>query len=205
MSGARAKLAGLIDRRPLRAEGARTTNVPFAWFLTAVVVWAVAVVYVAQAHLPKNVAALPLQNTTSSPIRTITPQGWAFFTKSPRDAELAPFRKEGGEWRDAARTPHAKPSNIFGLDRASRSQGIEMALLLNEAPTTKWADCADSSDVTDCLEKAKTSGTLKNPSPDPTLCGRAAVVQMRPVPWAWRDLMPAAHTPEKAAVWEVTC
>ncbi|MGW3949908.1 hypothetical protein ACWEKM_02805 [Streptomyces sp. NPDC004752] len=34
--------------------------------------------------------------------------------------------------RSAALTQHSRPSNAFGLDRASRSQGIEVALLLHQ-------------------------------------------------------------------------
>ncbi|WP_308404824.1 hypothetical protein [Streptomyces sp. XM4011] len=44
-----------------------------------------------------------------------------------------------------------------------------------------------------------------NPSPEPTLCGRIAVLQLRPVPWAWRDLLPDTHTPDSLVSLDVTC
>ncbi|KNB52794.1 hypothetical protein AC230_09120 [Streptomyces caatingaensis] len=167
-------------------------------------VWALIAVYVAQSYVPANVVHLPGQGGAKKAANAVAPQGWAFFTKSAKDIELAPYRFRNGRWESAARTPHARPSNAFGLDRASRSQGIELAWLV-AGPGIKWTDCTDSSDPADCLAHTPVSGRMTNDQPSPLLCGRAAVVQMRPIPWAWRDLMPEPYMPEKAAVWEVSC
>ncbi|AXG80370.1 SdpA family antimicrobial peptide system protein [Streptomyces paludis] len=200
----------ISERFPLRTEEPQTTGVPRAWLTAVVAVGAVAVLYTAQAHVPKNVLTLPGQQQVAGGVHAVAPQGWAFFTKSPRDPELVPYRYAGTSWKTVSMGPHSRPSNAFGLDRASRSQGIEMALLLNEAPELKWTECEDHPDVETCLESITSASAdgparIRNRSPEPTLCGTVAIVQAEPVPWAWRDLMDATHTPGRAAVWEVTC
>ncbi|GAA2615011.1 hypothetical protein GCM10010425_04570 [Streptomyces spororaveus] len=182
-----------------------SVTVPRIWVTATTAAWVVICLYVAQSFLPHNTISLPGQGKTRKVATVVAPQGWAFFTKSAKDPQYAPYRMTGGQWHSAALTPHSRPSNAFGLDRASRSQGIEVALLLHQENVT-WTPCAETRSVTDCLKRAAAQATTTtNPSPDPTLCGRAAVAEMRPVPWAWRDLSPEPHTPERIAVWDVTC
>ncbi|CAM5320375.1 hypothetical protein SABIM44S_00336 [Streptomyces abikoensis] len=173
--------------------------------LALVIAWSVAVLYVAQVHVPKNVLSLPGQKQVRSTVANVAPQGWAFFTKSPRDVEVLPYRQSGdGSWTSLALTPHSSPRNAFGLDRASRSQGIEISLLLNLAEKKEWKECEEN-DLSDCLANARPSRKVKNPSPEPTVCGRVSLVQEKPVPWAWRDLVDERTTPERYLAMDVTC
>ncbi|MBB4889529.1 SdpA family antimicrobial peptide system protein [Streptomyces netropsis] len=172
--------------------------------LAVVAVWGVAVLYVAQVHVPKNVLSLPGQKQARSTVANVAPQGWAFFTKSPRDVEVLPYgRTADGTWTSLALTPHSSPHNAFGLDRASRSQGIEISLLLNLAEKKDWKECEEG--LADCLAGARAARKVENPSPEPTVCGRVALVQEKPVPWAWRDLVDERTTPERFLTLDVTC
>ncbi|MEU1312727.1 SdpA family antimicrobial peptide system protein [Streptomyces cinnamoneus] len=173
--------------------------------LAVVIAWSMAVLYVAQVHVPKNVLSLPGQKQARSTVANVAPQGWAFFTKSPRDVEVLPYRRTpDGTWTSLALTPHSSPRNAFGLDRASRSQGIEISLLLNLAEKKEWKECEEN-DLPGCLANARSSRKVKNPSPEPTVCGRVALVQEKPVPWAWRDLVDERTTPERYLAMDVTC
>ncbi|MCK8681326.1 SdpA family antimicrobial peptide system protein [Streptomyces lichenis] len=195
----------LTDRVPLQATDNTTRiRVPGGWIAMVAGIWALVALYVAQAFLPKNVIHLPGQEKTHDIAFVIAPQGWAFFTKSAKDSEYVPFRRQDGAWGDVRLGPHARASNAFGLDRASRSQGIEGALLLHEKDLV-WHPCGDATSAADCLQQAAVTKRLKNRSPSPTVCGRSAMVEMKPVPWAWRDLLPGTHTPVRAAVWDVEC
>ncbi|MEU1672996.1 SdpA family antimicrobial peptide system protein [Streptomyces roseifaciens] len=172
--------------------------------LAVVAFWSVAVLYVAQTHVPKNVISLPGQKQTRSTVANVAPQGWAFFTKSPRDVEVMPYRQStNGTWTSLALTPHSSPRNAFGLDRASRSQGIEISLLLNLAEKKDWKEC--DGDLADCLTDARPARKVDNPSPEPTVCNRVALVQEKPVPWAWRDLVDERATPERFLTLDITC
>ncbi|MFJ2816165.1 SdpA family antimicrobial peptide system protein [Streptomyces sp. NPDC087294] len=196
----------LTDRLQLRTHRTgHSVAVPCTWVTTIAVAWAIVCLYVAQSFLPHNVISLPGQGNTKKVATVVAPQGWAFFTKSAKDPQYAPYRMADGAWRSAALTPHSRPSNVFGFDRAPRSQGIEVALLLHQK-NVRWTSCQEVTSVTACLEHAASRvTTTTNPSPAPTLCGRAAVAEMQPVPWAWRQFSPERHTPERVAVWDVKC
>ncbi|MDQ0831410.1 antimicrobial peptide system SdpA family protein [Streptomyces achromogenes] len=167
-------------------------------------VWAVLIAYVVQEQLPKNVITLPGQTKARHTVANMAPQGWAFFTKSPRDAEIVPYEKRASGWKSASLTPHSSPHNAFGLDRRSRAQGVEIALLLSAAQKGDWHDCTSSR--SQCLGGYGAPGRhIDNRSPRPTLCGTVGLLQEKPTPWAWRDLLPEAHSPERVMVLEVTC
>ncbi|MEV0258553.1 SdpA family antimicrobial peptide system protein [Streptomyces sp. NPDC050732] len=167
-------------------------------------IWAVVIVYVIQEQLPKNVISLPAQQEVKHTVVNLAPQGWAFFTKSPRDPEVVPFKKESGHWEAQSLTPHAAPRNAFGLNRASRAQGVEMAMLLSAAKQDDWHSCTKSRAA--CLEEfGAAARSIDNKEPNPTLCGTIGLLAERPTPWAWRDLIPEPHTPERVLVVEVTC
>ncbi|MEU5150688.1 SdpA family antimicrobial peptide system protein [Streptomyces yangpuensis] len=166
--------------------------------------WSVIVLYAVQEQVPKNVITLPAQNKVKHTVVNIAPQGWAFFTKSPRDPEVVPYKKTPEGWQTLSLTPHASPHNAFGLDRESRAQGVEIAMLLAAAQKSDWRDCTDSGQT--CLSSSgDTARQLENSSPDPTLCGTVGLLQERPTPYAWRDLVPEPHSTERVMVLEVTC
>ncbi|MFI9568833.1 SdpA family antimicrobial peptide system protein [Streptomyces rishiriensis] len=104
-------------------------------------VWKVVIAYVVQEQLPKNVLSLPGQAKVKHAVANMAPQGWSFFTKSPRDPELVPYKKIKGDCKNISITPHASPHNAFGLDRRSRAQGVEIALLLSAAQKDDWRQC----------------------------------------------------------------
>ncbi|WP_234365864.1 SdpA family antimicrobial peptide system protein [Streptomyces albireticuli] len=191
-------------RRATHGVSPRRVQVSGRSVLALVAVWSLAILYVAQVHVPKNVLSLPGQKQARSTVADVAPQGWAFFTKSPRDVEVLPYRQAvSGDWTSLALTPHSSPRNAFGLDRASRSQGIEISLLLNLAEKKDWQECEE--DLADCLAGARPARKVENPSPEPTVCGRVALVQEKPVPWAWRDLVDERTTPERFLTLDVTC
>lgn len=195
----------LAEHIPLRVtDSASRTRVPSSWIVVAAVIWAVIVLYLAQIFLPKNALHFPGQEKLHDVAFVVAPQGWAFYTKSAKSSEFVPFHRQGEEWRDIRLGPHARASNALGLDRASRSQGIEGALLLHEKGIV-WHPCGDATSAAECLQKVSAARKLKNRSPSPSICGRSAMVEMKPVPWAWRDLLSGTHTPVRAAVWEVEC
>jgi antimicrobial peptide system SdpA family protein len=79
--------------------------------------------------------------------------------------------------------PNGAFSNAFGLNRASRAQGVETALLMNRFSNSAFQECRDV--MAECLESTKLAGSVKNISPYPSLCGDIGIVMQKPVPWAW--------------------
>ncbi|MFI0774749.1 SdpA family antimicrobial peptide system protein [Streptomyces sp. NPDC021212] len=191
-------------RAAFTRTGGTVVSVSLKSVVVVCAVWAIVIAYVAQEHLPKNVISLPGQRNVRHTVTNMAPQGWAFFTKSPREAELVPYKKVRDSWKRNSLTPHSSPRNAFGLNRRSRAQGVEIALLLSAARKGDWHQCADSRQQ--CLTNyGAPARRIHNRSPEPILCGTIGLLEEKPTPWAWRDLMPEPHSPERVMVLEVTC
>ncbi|WP_079060142.1 SdpA family antimicrobial peptide system protein [Streptomyces bungoensis] len=188
----------------LSRTGDQTVTLPRRAIALTCVVWSAFILYVAQEQLPKNAITLPAQKSVRHTVVNMAPQGWAFFTKSPRDPEIRPYGKQAGSWRSLALGPHSSPRNFFGLNRASRAQGVEIALVLSSAREKDWRPCTGTRDS--CLTTfGAPVRTIKNASPEPTLCGTIGLLQERPTPWAWRSLIADSHSPERVMVLKVRC
>jgi antimicrobial peptide system SdpA family protein len=153
-------------------------------------------------------ASLPLNPIELSPerelvLRELLPEGWKFFTRNPQEAQILPFALTDGAWTSASLTPNARPVNLFGLDRAGRSQGIELGTLLEQLDAGAWAEC-EGSPLT-CLGNVPVTASLKNPFPRPSLCGELGFVSQKPVPWAWARLGEHVEMPARVVRVVVQC
>jgi antimicrobial peptide system SdpA family protein len=153
-----------------------------ATFVTCAGFWAAVLFYALQPALPYNPVRLPGQDEISTKI--LFPEGWAFFTKSPRDERPFVFVRTATGWTDASRAPIRRARNAFGLNRAVRAQNVELALLLNEQAVRKGWKACEFKAFGPCLDAAP-AAMLRNTSPRPTLCGEVGVARQKPIPWAW--------------------
>lgn len=171
----------------------------FALALSAA--WLLVLAYVAFAALPYNPIRLPGANAVR--LQVFAPEGWAFFTRSPRQDRAYVFALHGGRWRSALLTPHSRPSNAFGLDRRSRAQGVEMGMLMDQLAPGALGGCRG--ELVACVSRAPFLGTIRNPSPEPTLCGPVGVALQPPVPWAWSRARTPVNMPARVGRVEVAC
>lgn len=166
--------------------------------------WGAVAVLVVEPQLPDNALDVPGAAAVEPHLRAVTPQGWAFFTRSPREPKLTAWRHDGGAWEPALLGPHAEPRNAFGFDRASRAQPVEAAILNNRVPEKAWIDCGRA-DLPRCLERPGAVTRVGSTGPSPTLCGRVALVVREPWPWAWARGAPDGEMPARTARLEVEC
>ncbi len=139
--------------------------------------------FVVHAQMPANAVSLPFEESARTPVRQVLPQGWAMFTRNPRERDVLAFvRGTDRRWRNGLRAPHSQPHNAFGFNRASRTQGVEIATMTTRLKAEQWQECRR--DIPACLERAAPV-PMDNPSPDPTLCGDVGFAGQVPVPWAW--------------------
>lgn len=145
--------------------------------------WAVAGAYAVHGQMPRNVLRLPFEAQVKPHLAYLVPEGWAFFTRDPREPKLYTFSlSQDGRWENANQGPHALPQNVFGLDRRSRAQGVEIALILGTVRANALRQCREA--VATCLESLDPI-PMRNASPAPTLCGDIGIAQQEPLPWAW--------------------
>ncbi|WP_044895062.1 MULTISPECIES: SdpA family antimicrobial peptide system protein [Bacillales] len=134
-------------------------------------------------------------------IHKILPQGWGFFSKDPRDPMLNAYPLESdGEnlvW------PNMHQKNWFGLRRTGRAQGIELGTLIAKIPESEYSQC--NKDVKSCLDEIPVKFTIKNPTPNPTICGDWGITSEQPIPWAWAKAETKINMPSKVIRVSVIC
>src|SRR5665213_797503 len=91
--------------------------------------WLAAISYVLHAAFPFNAVKLPDEKDINA--KLWSPQGWKFFTRSPREDWLLPYRQTASGWQSASLGPNGRLDAYMGISRAPRAQGIEMGLLLH--------------------------------------------------------------------------
>jgi antimicrobial peptide system SdpA family protein len=171
--------------------------------LLVLVFWGFFIAHVALSALPYASIRLPLNNIFD--ISNLMPEGWGFFTRSPRQDRILLYHKRNASWTSAALPPLGQLRYAMGWDRAPRAQSVEMAILL-AAPNTPlhWASCKFEPRA--CLEQTEGSGVrVKNRNPLPTLCGEVGIVKQPPTPWAWRDASRPVIMPSQVARLEIEC
>jgi antimicrobial peptide system SdpA family protein len=173
--------------------------------ILAITITCIALV-VANLATPFNPTQTPsLVSEGINPLQVWMPQGFAFFTRNPREPEMRLYASNEGEWQSASLGPYSRSSNLFGLDRKPRAQLTEYALLLERAgvPTDKWASCEDAPVL--CLKRVSVTDTLENTDPAPTLCGIVGFVRQDPVPWAWNESRDTIEMPSKVLKLRISC
>jgi len=183
------------DDRQISLRGLGTFAVGLAAF------WAVLALYVVHAALPYNPLQLPYAHALRTQVWA--PEGWAFFTRDPREPRPYLYRLEGREWASASLGPHARPSNAFGMNRRARAQGVELGLLLENVSVRSWEKC--ETEPMGCLGRAPAAARVANGSPRPSLCGTIGVVRQPPVPWAWARAPKPVVMPSNVIRLEVSC
>ncbi|MBK3495589.1 SdpA family antimicrobial peptide system protein [Viridibacillus sp. YIM B01967] len=151
-----------------------------------------------QNALPPNpIKELPFNKKLN--IITWFPQGWGFYSKSPRDAYFSLVDVKSGEL--SGTWPNNLPQNYFGLKRFGRSQGIEAGMISSKVTESLMQECKDNPQQ--CLTNSKIIMNVENDSPNPTICGDIGIVSQDPKPWAWSKRK--INMPSKIARVNVTC
>jgi antimicrobial peptide system SdpA family protein len=172
-----------------------------ATVVVAALFWMTVVAYATHGAIRFNPIALPSEKRLAVP--SVLPQGWRFFTRDPQESRLHYYASTPQGWAVASIAPHAEPRNYFGLDRASRAQGVEAALLLAATQQNDWNLC--DADVQTCLNLARSGAAVRNTSPRPTLCGEIAFARQAMVPWAWSHAAATTVMPSQILRMVVTC
>lgn len=177
--------------------GAKTILVVLVWILIAL--------YVVMGQLPATAVELPAMGQVTEQARLVAPQGWAFFTKSAREPrEILWRRSADGTWQIAMLGPHSESRNLWGLNRQSRAQAVDQGIVLGALPAVRWSKC-DSGPIADCLLALGAAVPVKNPAPEPLLCGEVGVSRQEPVPWAWAGAAGRTRMPASVVRLEVAC
>lgn len=137
----------------------------------------------------------------------LVPQGWAFFTRSPREAQILLYEiTSEGKLR---KFPHKHSSyrNLFGINRKSSKllteiQGIKSKIPDSLFNNTKWNYQSSSTDLTSITNQLY---SIRNEVYSPIMCGKYALFFQKPIPWAWLESRNSINMPAKVIYLEVSC
>lgn len=136
-------------------------------------------------------------------VLAVAPQRWEFFTASSRGRQYIAYRTQTG--KSALSLPQGKASNMFGVSRAQRAQGPELAALHQQV--ANWTKCVDKSASQKCIRRAteEQPQALKNEAKRKTLCGDLLLAQEKATPFEFRGFdLPNFRVLQAARV-EVSC
>lgn len=188
-----------------RGEELRRDSIIGVSVLFLAFMWIVVAVYAVHAAMPANPIKLPAEDS----IRVVMwlPQGWKFFTRSPREDRYEAYAlTPQGEWTQAASWPNARAANLFGLSRRGRAQSVELGLLEGAAQRQSdkpiWQPC--ESRLEECFASASPI-EVDNATPQSSVCGEVALAKRPPVPWAWTRSSRKVEMPAKILRLKVRC
>lgn len=131
------------------------------------------------------------------------PQGWAFFTRDPREARRFAYQKKADHWVMALMLPHSRAGNMFGLNRQGRAHAGEMERIMGLVGPNQWTACRGT--VAACADSTGRPQRVDNPTSHPTLCGELLLMERPPVPWAWSAAAATTIMPGRVALVFVAC
>jgi antimicrobial peptide system SdpA family protein len=154
----------------------------FLFTIACVALWGLAIVEIISAALPYN----PMSPDVGlkSEIMGVTPEGWGFFTRDPREERLHLLMFLNGFWQRNPNSPISNSSNLFGINRFPRAQSVELAMLVND-PTVGDSWKNSRIDLDHIVIADSNFAVTVNPSPFPTILGKICIVRQSPIPWAW--------------------
>lgn len=136
-------------------------------------------------------------------VLTIAPQRWEFFTASSKGRQYVAYRAQTGE--SVLSLPQGKAMNMFGVSRAQRARGPELAALHQQV--ANWKKCVDKSASQKCIRQAaeERPQDLRNGAKRKTLCGDLVLAQEKATPFEFRSFdLPNFRVLQAARV-EVSC
>lgn len=149
-------------------------------FIFVFTVWMLLLFYSIIVALPNNPLSLDLANKKI--IRQVIPQGWGFYSKSPREETLNVYSISNES--DVVVWLNNRIKNVFGIYRYGRSQGIELGLIVYNLPkSTEWKECDGKGKS--CIKDSDPTVSVGNTTPSPTICGDILIAREAPIPWAY--------------------
>lgn len=151
-----------------------------------------------------EVNPIKLNVNLNNKIFTFVPQGWAFFTRNPREAQIILYKVSNNRL-DLIPQRHSSIENLYGLNRNASKlmaelQFIKAKLNLNLYKNTVW-----NYQENKFSEIPREAVMIKNQMEYQLLCGEYIVVFQKTIPWAWSKSMKKLKMPSKIIRLKIVC
>lgn len=140
-------------------------------------------------------------------IFSFVPQGWAFFTRNPREPQDLIYRKDKtGSYRLIAQHLHHY-KNLFGLVRRPSKILTELQAIKAKIPDANYSkqQCNFQKNTLLSIDEELSLHAYKNIFESPNICGEYIFAFQKIVPWAWASNLEKIQMPCKMIHVEVSC
>jgi antimicrobial peptide system SdpA family protein len=132
------------------------------------------------------------------------PQGWGFFTRSPREAQIQFFYQKDNNWLKMEQN-HASYKNIFGAKKGATKLMMEMQNVFIKIKEDKFINTKSDIQASKLVDIPVESNEVSNDFDNPILCGEYLIVCQELVPWAWAKSNKSILMPSKVAKVNILC
>lgn len=128
-----------------------------------------------------------LENTVKQEIYKLAPQGWAFFTKSPKEETIQLYEKRGNQIIHLNGTSSLLLQDLLGVRRNKRKLNGELTEIAKRVHKKHWTTFNRIASL-DSLKILLISDTIRNNTYDTMLiAGEKIICVTKPTPWAWSN------------------
>ncbi len=125
-----------------------------------------------------------LANSNAQEINSLFPQGWAFFTRDPREEIIRLYEQEEKDYIYLNKSSSLLVADIFGIKRHKRRLSSELAEIIKKIPSKSWMSY-ENEKLFESMSLLKVTDTLKNEFKNNILKGEKIIYRSKRVPWAW--------------------
>lgn len=148
----------------------------------------------------------PIQNKLDSKriVYSIVPQGWAFFTRNPREAQVLLYEIKDNKPQKINHL-HSSGCNLMGLNRRSSVYISEIQLVRAELSDSLFSDTEWNYQNSSLGYIPEKQYIVRNKVSNPLLCGEYLLVLQQPIPWAWSSKIKTMKMPAKIIRIKLIC
>jgi len=135
----------------------------------------------------------------------VVPQGWAFFTKNPRENQVLIYKIENGYAVDC-NFKHNNYQYLFGLNRTCTKVSTEIEFIKSKINSDLWSSTRwnyQSNRPIYSIPKGVKQTRMTSKFSDPEIIGSYLLVLQEPVPWAWSKQDKSIKMPAKMVQIEI--
>jgi len=137
------------------------------------------------------------------------PQGWAFFTRNPQEAQIQLYQKSPDAKWEKIHHYHSNPSNLIGLDRDMSRLLMEITYIFNDIDRSCFYDCESNNQYAtialDCPALFSDPLEFNNIFNAPLFCGEYLLTSQKTIPWAWTHNRKKIMMPNKSILLNIRC
>ncbi len=181
----------MLAEESLQARHRSPSRLARVYYIAAKVAVLSFVGFMLSISLPFNPISEHLRG--ESVVKSFVPEGWAFFTRDPREERLEIVYRVRGRWIPNPLAPMGKLSNELGLWRKVRAQSVEIAMLLPQVGKDQWIE-QQKGFWTSVVMSTKVHEVVDT-SPYPVLPDTIAIVKHEPIPWSYARMITVDSLP----------